>query len=87
MSAPPLLSPDVRASLPLAARFSVYTLLIAALSIMLPAVVRQQGVAFFYENGALEWCQFSLLGICVLLFAGGALCKRPAKHVYRICSG
>jgi len=74
MSAPPLLSPDVRASLPLAARFSVYTLLIAALSIMLPAVVRQQGVAFFYENGALEWCQFGLLGICVLLFAGGALC-------------
>ncbi|MDD2461323.1 MAG: hypothetical protein PHT98_09630, partial [Kiritimatiellae bacterium] len=45
MSAPPLIAPVVRSSLPLAARFSVYTLLIAALSIMLPAIVRQQGVA------------------------------------------
>jgi len=74
MSAPPLLSPDVRASLPLAARYSVYTLLIAALSVMLPDIVRHQGVAFFYENGTIEWLQFSLLGASVLLFALGALC-------------
>ena len=38
------------------------SMLIAALSIMLPAVVRQQGVAFFCENGTIEWLQFSLLG-------------------------
>lgn len=74
MSAPPLLSPDVRASLPLAARYSVYTLLIAALSVMLPDIVRHQGVAFFYENGTIEWLQFSLLGASVLFFALGALC-------------
>ncbi|HQA39175.1 MAG TPA: hypothetical protein PLW27_09735 [Kiritimatiellia bacterium] len=74
MSVPPLLSPDVRASLPLAARYSVYTLLIAALSVMLPDIVRHQGVAFFYENGTIEWLQFSLLGASVLLFALGALC-------------
>jgi len=74
MSVPPLLSPDVRASLPLAARYSVYTLLIAALSGMLPDIVRHQGVAFFYENGTIEWLQFSLLGASVLLFALGALC-------------
>jgi hypothetical protein len=74
MSVPPLLSPDVRASLPLAARYSVYTLLIAALSVMLPDIVRHQGVAFFYENGTIEWLQFSLLGASVLFFALGALC-------------
>jgi len=74
MSVPPLLSPDVRSSLPLAARYSVYTLLIAALSVMLPDIVRHQGVAFFYENGTIEWLQFSLLGASVLLFALGALC-------------
>jgi len=74
MSAPPLIAPVVRSSLPLAARFSVYTLLIAALSIMLPDIVRHQGVAFFYENGTIEWLQFSLLGASVLFFALGALC-------------
>ena len=64
----------IHASLPLAARFSVYTLLIAALSVMLPDIVRHCGVTFFYENGTLEWFQFSLLATNVLLFALSALC-------------
>jgi len=69
-----LLSPVVRSSVPQAVRFAVYTLVIASLSIMLPDIVRHQGVAFFYENGTLEWIQFSLLASSVLLFALGALC-------------
>jgi hypothetical protein len=61
-----------QACLPLAARFAAYTFMVAGLSIMLPTVVKRQGVSFFYENGAIEWCQFFLLAVSSLLFAAGA---------------
>ncbi len=67
-------SATVRASLPLALRFAVYTLLVAALSVMLPDIVRHHGVEFFYENGSLEWFQFGLLTTNILLFTLSALC-------------
>jgi len=67
-------SAAIRSSLPLALRFSAYTFVIAALSVMLPDIVRHHGVAFFHENGPLEWFQLSLLAISTMLFALAALC-------------
>lgn len=66
----------------LALRFTVYTLSVLILSASLPAVVEHMGVAFFHENGAIEWLQFGLIVSVGAVLLGGALAVPPFRRLF-----
>lgn len=66
------------------ARFLGYTLALFACAASLPAVVRTYGIAFFAENGPLEWLQLGLLLGAACAYGAAAVFRREERRLYAL---